>query len=56
MEFLTTIFHLVILLAIVIVVIAWVSYNKLQRNAQNVKQKNSNVQIALERRSQKLTS
>jgi LemA protein len=47
MGFISSVFQLVILLAIVLVAVAWVSYNKLQSLAQNVKQKNSNVQISL---------
>jgi LemA protein len=50
MEFLSSLFHFLIFIAIVFVAIAWFSYNKLQRFAQNVKEKNSNIQIALSKK------
>jgi LemA protein len=50
MDFLNGLFHLVIFLAVVAAVVAWISYNRLQRAAQNVKEKNSNVQIALSKK------
>ena len=50
MDFLTSLFHLAIFLAIVAAVVLWISYNRLQRAAQNVKEKGSNVQIALSKK------
>ena len=50
MEFLTSLFHLAIFLAIVAAIVLWISYNRLQRAAQNVKEKGSNVQIALSKK------
>jgi LemA protein len=50
MQFLTALFHFAIFLGIVVVVVLGVFYNKLQRGAQNVKEKASNVQIALSKK------
>jgi LemA protein len=50
MDFLTSLFHWAIFLAIVAAIVLWISYNRLQRAAQNVKEKSSNVQIALSKK------
>ena len=50
MSSITTLFHWLIFIAIVLAVFAGFTYNKLQRLAQNVKEKRSNIQIALSKK------
>lgn len=50
MDFFVGLFHFAVFLTIVAIIVAWVSYNKLQRAAQNVKEKSSNIQIALSKK------
>jgi len=42
-----TLIEWAIFLGVIAVVVVWITYNKLQQQAQNVKEKNSNIQIAL---------
>jgi LemA protein len=46
----TTLIHWAIFLGVILVIFAGVTYNKLQRLAQNVKEKRSNIQIALSKK------
>ncbi len=42
-----TLIEWAIFLGVIAVIVLWITYNKLQQQAQNVKEKNSNIQIAL---------
>jgi len=50
MDSITSLFHWAIFIGIVVAIFAGVTYNKLQRLAQNVKEKRSNIQIALSKK------
>lgn len=46
----SSLIHWAIFLAIVLAVIVWITYNRLQKLSQNVKEWNSNIQIALSKK------
>ena len=50
MDFILGTFKLLILLAVILIGVALFSYNKLQRLAQGIKEKSSNVQIAISKK------
>jgi LemA protein len=47
LSFIGTLIGWAIFLGVIVVIVLWITYNTLQQQAQNVKEKNSNIQVAL---------